>query len=447
MLAECQRDPVFFCREVLGLRVVTLDQETVLRSVRDNARTTARAPHGVGKTGVAAIVVLWFGFCFQPCKIITTATVGRQVKAQVWSEIPRFYHGARYHLGGEMQTVEWKISDNSMAIGFSTDNVNAFQGWHAEHILFVLDEAQGLADEIYTGVESSMVGAGARCLALGNPLCPVGQFFESFKSPVWTPIKMAAERHPNIVEGREVIPGGITREWMADRKREWGESDPRYVARVLGEFPQENENALVLLAWVDAALARPVPAVDEASLILAVDVARYGTDRTVLLIRDRRAIREVVVRRQQSTMETAGQTKALAQQWNIPAARVRIDDTGLGGGVTDRLREIDFGVQPVNFGEKASDPDRFANLRAECYWRLREALDPERPDGLLSADKRFGDVLREAAVPLFSYSSRGQIKIEAKEDVKARSSGQSPDLADALAMTFAQAEELECFIV
>lgn len=424
---------------------LTEDQEAVLLSVRDNKRTAVRSCHNVGKTAIGAIVVLWFGFALQPCKIITTATVGRQVKAQLWGEIPRFYNGSRYFLGGQMQTTTWKISAESLAIGFSTDNVDAFQGWHAEHILFVLDEAQGLNDDIFTGVEGSMGGSGARVLAMGNPIRPSGRFYECYKTPTWACLKMAAERHPNIVEGREVIPGGITREWVEEMRRAWGEDDPRFVARVQGDFPSESEDALIRLAWVEAALARAVEPLDAATLRMGVDVARYGADRTSLLIRDRQAIRHKESHRKWSTMQTAGRVKALAEEWGIPASEVRVDVIGLGAGVVDRLDELGFYVQPVNFADKAHDAARFANVRAQCYWKVREAVNPKGATPL-AVPRKYEAAVKECAAMAFLFTSKGQIKIEDKEQVRARL-GQSPDEADALALTFAGGESGEAFVV
>lgn len=435
LLIECQRDPLFFAREVLGM-TLTDDQEAVLLAIRDNKRVVVRSCNNVGKTCVGAIAVLWFGFCFQPCKIITTATVARQVKAQVWSEIHRHYHSAQYELGGELKVQEWRIAADSFAIGFSTDKTDRFQGWHAEHLLFVLDEASGLAATIFEGAEGSMGGHHARLLVLGNPLRPEGEFHKCFTTPGWTCLKMAAERHPNIIEGREVIPGGITREWIENRRAAWGVESPQYVARVKGDFPESSEDVLVPLVWVEEARKRQAPVEQTGDLRMGVDIARYGSDLSVAIIRDDRTIRHMAQWAKRSTMETVGKVKVLGEKWKVGPEQIRIDDTGVGGGVTDRLTEQGWKVVPVNNGEKATDSERFANVRAESYWEMREALNPESQHAFCIPAERAYDVLSaELVQPQYKFTSKGQIVLERKEDIKRRL-GNSPDHADALALTF-----------
>lgn len=435
ILTRCQDDPIFFVTDILGI-TPTEDQESVLLALKEYKRVSARSCNNVGKTAVGAMAVLWFGFSFAPCKIITTATVGRQVKAQIWSEIHRLYYGSKYDLGGELKQQEWYIRPDSIAIGFTTDREDRFQGWHSEHLLFVLDEASGLSPKIFDGAEGSMGGAHARMLAMGNPLRPDGEFYKTFKTDGWTCLKMAAERHPNIVEGREVIPGGITREWIESRREMWGEDDPRYVARVLGDFPDVTEDTLIRLTWVEAAMKREHPKeIDPARLHMGVDIARSGPDRIVLLIRDDYAVRYMETAQHKSLMDTSGRILQLAKRWGIQPEHVHIDDVGLGGGVVDRLIELDFGCHAVNFGSKASDSERFANLRAEAYWHTRDAVDPNRKDIHLAIPSQYHELAREMTMAQREFTSRGQIKLEPKEKIIKRL-GRSPDLVDALALSY-----------
>ena len=168
---------------------------------------------------------------------------------------------------------------------------------------------------------------------------------------------------------------------------------------------------------------------------LGVDVARYGTDETVVVARDQQAVLKVVPRNGLSTMETAGMVQHVAKELGVGPADVFVDDTGVGGGVTDRLRELGMPVTAVLLGGRADDPTRFADKRAECYWRLRESLSPEAEQPLTISGK-FDKHLSQLSCHRYTFTSRGQIRIEAKADLRARL-GASPDHADALALTFA----------
>ena len=239
----------------------------------------------------------------------------------------------------------------------------------------------------------------------------------------------------NVVAGREVIPGLASRQWVEDRKEEWGEGSPAYRARVLGEFPESAEDLLIPLHWAEAAIDRV--ALSGGALPAGVDIARFGSDRTVLLIRRGGKVIHVEVHEKEDTMTTAGRVKAMIEDREIAPGNVSVDDAGLGGGVTDRLREQGINVNAVTFGAGALDSDRFANVRAECYWLLREAFREDATEPV-SIPKEHSALARECSIAHYSYNSAGKVKIESKEEIKKRLH-RSPDLADALALSYVAA--------
>ena len=143
--------------------------------------------------------------------------------------------------------------------------------------------------------------------------------------------------------------------------------------------------------------------------------------------------------RQLTTSETIGRTKNLIEETGADPRFVSIDDTGIGHGVSDGLREQGLAIVPVNFGERADDPQKFLNKRAECYWRIREAFGPEGIGISIPDDEK---LIADLVVTEYGYTSKGQIKIEKKEDIKEKL-GRSPDRGDALALTFALDEDEE----
>lgn len=429
--------PVEFGADVLGLNLWQ-KQRDILHAIGRHNRVTVRSGHGVGKTLTAAVAACWFLAEHNPALVVTTAPTFRQVKEILWAELRRLWHCTPWgrHRVGHVNQTEIRLTDNRRAFGFSTDEPQRLQGLHCENLLLIVDEAGGVSKEIFEAARGLLTSRNARALLIGNPILPHGPFYDSFRSPAWTGLAVSCLESPNVTAGEEIIPGLTTRAWIEEQQNEWGESSGVYQARVLGEFPEGGEDMLIPLRWVEAAQERQAPPQHNASLCLGCDVARFGSDRTVLCLRDQFAVRHLESHTGHSTMVTAGRVLATAREWRIPAQRCFVDDTGVGGGVSDRLHEQQFNLNPVNFGESARDGERFANRRTEMFWRLRDALNPEITHSpRLAIPKSMSELAAEITRPLYAYTSRGQIKLEAKDQIKARL-GRSPDLADALALTF-----------
>ena len=190
----------------------------------------------------------------------------------------------------------------------------------------------------------------------GNPLSQSGEFFDCFheKRGRWATVNISALDTPNVIQGREVIPGLVTREWVEERKEDWGEDSPLYIAAVLGEFPESLEDALIPLAAATAAAKREVVVDSTAPTVLSVDVARFGADQTVLLERQGNVARIVKTLQGADLMRTAG-TVATHIDLHHPD-QVVVDAVGIGAGVVDRLRELGYSVTAFNGGESPAGP-------------------------------------------------------------------------------------------
>src|SRR5581483_11508696 len=186
-------DPARFAREVLGSRWWQA-QEEIAALVAGHRRVAVKAANGVGKTYLAADLTLWFLYCHRPSIVLTTAPTWRQVESLLWEEIRRRHNTvnvaaevepARPKLEGSLMQTRLKIADGHFAMGLSTDEPVRFQGFHAENLLVVLDEACGVPEEIWDAVEGVCVGGNNRVLAISNPLSPTGRFYSLFQSPRW----------------------------------------------------------------------------------------------------------------------------------------------------------------------------------------------------------------------------------------------------------------------
>jgi len=446
LLARGRADPVWWIREVLGDDLWG-EQAQIVESVRDTPETAVRSCHGIGKSFIAARTALWFLYTHAPSIVITTAPTDRQVRGILWKEIRSGHRRARYPLGGEVLTQELKLAENWFAWGFTAPEYDPdrFQGFHEVYVLVIVDEAAGVSQEIYEAIDSILTSEHARLLLIGNPTNPIGRFADDFKTAGVAKHAISCTSTPNFtafgitrddlindtwetkITGPLPAPYLITPYWAAKMIRRWGADSQFVQARVWGEFPAAGTDALIPLHWIDAAVERTLEPVgpDE----LGVDVARFGTDETVLVHRCGPVARVHAAFSQKDTMATAGAVRAALRATRATSAK--IDAVGIGAGVYDRLNELGEPVQEMQSGAAAQDSERFANARAEWWWGLRERFESGDID--IEDDE---DLVAQLAGIKYKMTSRGQILIESKEDMKRRGLS-SPDRGDALMLAFA----------
>ncbi len=405
--------------------------------MRDNPRVAVRSCNGSGKTYIAAHAVLWWLMCFPDALAITTAPTEHQVRDVLWREIRRVYHGSEHLIQGKLLRTSLELGDKHYALGLSTNTPERFQGFHEGHILFVVDEASGVREGIFEAIEGSMTSEHARMLLLGNPTALSGYFYEAFhrRRSLWQTIHISALDTPNLVAGKVEMPNLVTPKWVEDARINWGEESPMYQIRVLGDFPSESEDTLISLKIIESAVEGKDPASasdneDDEQVEVGVDVARFGSDRTVLCVRRGDRVIDIASYAKKDTMETAGLVNACVGRYS--PVHVRIDVIGVGAGVVDRLKELGVpGVTGVNVAHRATNPEHFANLKAELYDGLRERFQQGRIR--IPGDQK---LISELASIRYSFTSSGQTRLEDKDDLRGRGLP-SPDMADALMLAFA----------
>ena len=463
------QDPVWWISRILGA-ILWPVQQTIINSVRDNPRTSARSCHGIGKSFLAGNTALWFLYTFPYSIILTTAPTWRQVEKLVWKEIRSSIRKSKIDLGGELakKSPELQIvQDEWVALGISTNQPDRFQGFHAKHVLVIVDEAAGVKEDIFEAIEGVLTSGHCRLLLLGNPTLIGGTFYKSQREAGWKAFHIAAWDTPNFTafgiteddlesgawkEKSPCNPDGtfnwpmpwlITPEWAAGRLKAWGKNHPAYQARVAGNFPTQGENNVIPLAWIEAAMARWEDTEGQGSTVLGVDVARFGQDLSVIAPRQGQKVAALKVYSGKDTQEITGEVLVAARETR--ARHIKVDVIGMGAGVVDPLKAEDAPVVAVNVASSSDvvddDGNRvFLNLRAELWWALREALDPKNPEPLaLPPDE---DLMGDLAAPTYRFTGKGAIQIEEKEETKKRL-GHSPDRADAVMLTFAPVKTFE----
>lgn len=472
-------EPVRWTREKMQ-EWVTRDQEAIMRSVVEHRYTAAQSCHDVGKSWTASRITAWWLDSHPPGEafVVTTAPTAAQVGAILWREIGKAHRKADL-MGYVTGSNEWKIghkngSPELVAYGRKPADYDAtgFQGIHARFVLVIMDEACGIPKLLYDAVDSLATNEHARVLAIGNPDDPSSHFRVVCKpGSGWNVVQIDALRSPrfNIHEVRkhpellrymieqgvaptdEVIPEDlkdllVSPTWVAERIKRWGTGSPIFQSKVRGQFPTVSSDTLINPHWVTLAAARELKPTPTAAKF-GVDVARYGTDRSIILLRQGGHCRVVTEIASGPTTELVGKVVEhghahMAHPAIFPT--VCVDDVGVGGGVTDMLREQGYPVVPIIGGAAAKQlmpngKPRFVNKRSELWWNMREAFagpSGTGEDGWLDIDPQDDELLAQLSNVKYKVNSHGQIAVEGKDEMKARGVS-SPDRGDALAYALA----------
>lgn len=458
-----RQDPERYARERLGLKP-TWQQRKILNAIaEEGAKVSVRSGHGTGKTGASAGSVFWFIECFDYPKIPCTAPTSHQLRDVLWAELgkwtrrsdevsrrlgvhPRLWLSNMFTLTADrLYDPSAKTEWFAVARTSGRDNPDALQGFHASdveisddgtqaiersdeagHILFVVDEASGVHDDVFVVAEGALSSPGSRLLLLGNPTKAKGYFALSHREhrSSFTTIHLKSADSPLVDPDY--------REKLVKR---WGENSNVVRVRADGDFPKQDDDVLIAFEWCEHAISRPLHKGETAEIRVSVDPARFGDDRTVLVVRQGRNLLHVEVHGKQDTMATVGRAINLREQYGAKGIWV-----GVAGfaGIADRLKEQGEHVVEVVEGgaapRKQSGDDMQPHLVRDAMWHegmkwLRDeepsfaGIDPDIAD----------DLAGELSVIKFTFDSSGRMKVESKDELKKpKRLGRSTDLADAV---------------
>ncbi len=450
-------DPVGFLETCIDWKgdELTFYQKEIIAAIPIHRRVSARGPHGLGKTTILALVVIWFAITREGMdwKIVTTASAWRQLTKYLWPEIHKWIRRVKwdkvgrppFHWRSELFQLHIRLQTGE-AFAVSSDVPENIEGAHADRLLYIIDESKTVVAGTFDAIEGAFSGSGASdtleayALAFSTPGEPSGRFYEIHaRRPGFEDWFV---RHVTLEEA--IKAGRISQEWADQRARQWGVTSSVYLNRVLGQFAKDAVDGLIPFVWVEEAQARwPLAKAkheEEMAQLsaLGVDVARSGTDKTVFARRYGAFVDELEELYGADTMEVTGRTvQILNQHGRVGYASV--DVIGVGAGVVDRLREQGYDTWAFNGSEKSEQTDisgelEFTNTRAAAWWTLREMLDPANGFNIALPpdDTLLGDLMS----PRYRRTSGGRIQVEEKDAIKKRL-GRSPDRGDAVVMACA----------
>jgi hypothetical protein len=286
--------------------------------------------------------------------------------------------------------------------------------------MVIFDEASGIDDSIWSVTSGFFTENTPHrfWLAFSNPRRNSGYFYEAFHS------KREFWKNRNI-DARQVE--GTDKNVYEQIIDEYGSDSVQAHVEVYGMFPNASDDQFISVNVVDEAMQREKYKDNTAPIIIGVDPARFGSDSTVIAVRQGRDVIAIKRHKGDDTMETVGRVIEAIEEYK--PALVNIDEGGLGAGVVDRLKEQRYKIKGVNFGNKAKNGMMYGNKRAEMWGDMREWLK----SAAIPSDRYLKSDLIS---PMMKPDSKGSIFLESKKDMRARGLA-SPDAADAIALTFA----------
>lgn len=463
LLRQCYREnPALYARDELDVEWHP-QQQQVVDALLEHRRVIVKAGNGPGKTHLAAGLVNWWFDLFRPGKCITTAPTKTQVEDVLWSAVrtQRRGRGGLFPRAPRMED-----APDHFAVGMTAANESAFQGRHESNLFIIFDEATGVDPEFWTAAEGMMTSENCYWLCLLNPTDTSSRAYMEEQTGNWHVISLSTLDHPNIRAGLEglpgPVPGAVQYEWFLARLRDpewctpthaadalatdvewppdsgqWYRPGPEFEARVLGRWP----SAASMGVWSDAlweACLKPKEPKESDRVEIGCDVARFGSDMTEIVARRGPKVLHHEAHNGWSTSQTAGRLKELALELTgdrdtARKALIKVDDSGVGGGVTDQSGGYAF--IGINSAAVAHDEDRYPNKRSELWFAAAQRAREGRIDvsELSVASQR--RLKTQLMAPTWKLDSNGRRVVEPKDKTKDRI-GRSPDSADAFNLCF-----------
>jgi hypothetical protein len=458
-----QQDPVRFCIEVLDF-VPDEWQEAVLRDLAQAPKVTVKSGQGVGKTGLEAATLLWFLTCFPGSRVVATAPTKQQLHDVLWSEVAKWQNRSPLL----SQLLKWTKTYIYMvgyekrwfAVARTATKPENMQGFHEDNMLFIVDEASGVADPIMEAILGTLTGENNKLLMCGNPTKTSGTFYDSH-----TADRAIYRCHTvNSMDSKRT-----NKENIESLIRKYGENSNVVRVRVYGEFPEQEDDVFIPISWLegsiktelsdatakafgvyrnDAGVLLPVDTSGVTQIDIGCDVARFGDDKTCIGYRVNEVTKIYKKYNGQDTNWTASNIAKLGlglidkfkYKDRIP---VKVDDGGVGGGVVDQLRALKrtypqkyswMEIIPVNFGLPIKHK-YYHDTTTYMMGIVRDLIQPfdaegnkKKPELILPNDN---DLVGQLSCRKYSFLSNSKQKVESKKEMKDRDLS-SPDEADCI---------------
>ncbi|MCP4878312.1 MAG: hypothetical protein GY896_22900 [Gammaproteobacteria bacterium] len=458
-IALCMRDSVLFSKNIL--QHVTWDkQDEMLRAIFENDKTGVKACHASSKTYSAAEAAVYWLARYKDGVVISTAPGDRQVTGLLWREVREALSRCLLDFGVKPTLKGLNITETNYGMGMATrSDVTAgrgvrFSGFHGGKILLIVDEAPGVSQDIWDGIQGIQAGGEVHVVALGNPVIPSGPFYDIFhtKRAGWHCITIDAFETPNLI-GLNIhdiakmsqeeldlnpshVPNLITRRWVRNMMDELNVDpdapdelqDPLWQSKVRGQFPTQAEDSVIWLAWIEAARTKERDDQPKGFFTAGVDPAAGGDNATAVEVVEGY---HLAGRNSWRKKDPRGEVVAFLNGFGPMLREVRVDVDGVGYYFAKHLGDQGFNVVEFHNGATAINEKRFKNKKTEGFWNLRELYQR----GLITG-KIDDTTMSQLSSIRYGHDPKGIIEVESKDSM-AKRGVKSPDHADAQMMALA----------
>jgi hypothetical protein len=405
------------------------------RSVEPIRYATASG-HGIGKSVMVAWLIKFILDTRPFAKGVVTANTSDQLRTKTWAELGKWHklslteHWYDYSSGRGSMSLARKGYKEIWRCDAQTcreENSEAFQGLHAANStpFYIFDEASGIPEKIWEARAGGATDGEPMSFDFGNATRNTGMFFENCVG------KFRHRYTVRSIDSRsvQITNKALMQEWVDD----YGEESDFVKVKVRGMFPAQSSVQFINSDDVRMAQARPAPVDNKAPLIIGVDVARFGDDDTVIYPRVGMDAKSWEYERYNGldTTQVTGKVIQMVERFrglgkNVSA--IFVDGGAMGGGVIDQLRQLGYSPVEVQFGTRPPDP-RYRYRGDNIWGNLRDNVSKL---ALPNDEALFAEMTQRE----YGFTTGGKMHLETKADMKKRGV-KSPDVADALALTFA----------
>ena len=436
-LVMAANDHVFGIETLFSVTLTEQQRKLVRDSRPQAARVAVSSCTGSGKSAVLSMMTFIFLMVLPDCRILITAPSSNHLERVFRSELEKWYRKMPIDIQNmfdlTLRKIEYKTKtfvNFASLVTASVDSVENLAGGHAENYIIMADEASGISEEAFDILLGTLsTGKGGRFLQVSNPQRASGRFFEIFQRDLgtWTKIYFSAYDSPNV-----------NNEWIDEMKETYGDDSHIFRMRVLGQFPRVGVSQFISADDVEDAVRNRLEYKDYINFpkLMGVDVARFGDDLTAIVIRQGPKIIDIKTYRGLDTMSVAAKVSEINSYHQC--VNIFIDSIGVGAGTADRLRQLGLPVKDVVVSNKSTDPNTYSNLRAQLWGKLREWLSMGGADIPIEATDKEANLAAQLTSMEYGYNNKMQIQLLSKKDLK-KMGHASPDIADALSFTFAEA--------
>ena len=454
ILARWKADPKFFIKNILGVEQTWKLQDelatAIPTAIKEHKSIYIGSGHALGKDYYCSAISLWFLNTYKNSIVIQTASTDRQVKKVMWGDTLHHWNNKKVDLGGvpyanpylEINKADWYlIGFTTKESGASAEGGGKFSGFHSSSMCIIVSEAQAIEETIFDQIDGVAASAeNVLIIFIGNPTRAKGRFAKGLKDRHNNIVfNFSCLENPNYLERKTVIPGLASYEWVEDKRKKWGEDDPRWYGRVLGQIPMTQVANVMYQELVDHAISRQgMRAQHSMNSGVSIDPAGEGVDENVFFAGTGGEVLNEYVQTNMAPSVSALQAVKMCKQ--IGGNFIIVDCDGLGIGVYQELNKLDEnflnGIQIIKFhgsSSKVTETDGgqplYQNMRAEAAF----VTQLRAKEGRAAINPNDTELIEDLMEEEYFTNNRGLIQIEPKDDIKERLE-RSPNRGDAYKM-------------